>query len=146
MSQTGARSTAFQEGIVAANILIGFINTTASGGPTTVITIPAGRTWVGSVTVQCVCYNAAAVTSAAVATGVVTTAGTGVVPAAASYLRCDAVVGADAVGGLDGDQSEAFNTAEMYVVAPAGNSVTVAITSTVTGTGRVNCTASGLLQ
>lgn len=147
MSQSGSLAPGSGTATAAANVLIGFQNAIASGGPTTVITVPAGRIWKGEVSLQVTCFNAAANTASAVATGLVTTAGTGVVPAAGSYLRCDAVIGADTGTGLDGTGATGYNSIAMVVIAPAGNGVTLQLTSTVSGSGgRINCTASGQLQ
>lgn len=104
-------------------------NTLVVATATTLITIPAGRTWQGSVAAE-------ASATAAAASAVISTAGTGVVPAAGNLLVVDAL---GAAGGL-GD-SNANNMANVYVSAPAGNAVT--LTATIVGTG--SCSANGIL-
>lgn len=131
----------------AANVLDGFLNFAATAAATNVIVIPAGRTWVGTVSIQCAVQNAAAVAAAASAIGIVSVAGAGVAPVAGNYLRCDALVGANAAGGLTGDEGEASNSTPLVVIAPAGNAVQIQAAATIVGTaGSVNVSAIGALQ
>lgn len=129
------------------DVLAGFQTFAATTGATTVISVPAGRTWVGQVAITCAVQNAAAALAAGQATGVVSTAGAGVVPAAGNYVRCDAVAGANAATGTVGDSGDNSVVVNMVVVAPAGNPVQVQATSTIAGTGgQVSVSAIGLLQ
>lgn len=131
----------------AADVVAGFQTFAASGGPTTVITVPQGRTWVGTVTVQAASAEAAAGTVGATATGTVTTAGVGVTPAAGTYLRADAIAGANAAGGTTGSDASGFASLPMTVVAPGANNVTIQATAAITGTqGQVSVSAAGALQ
>lgn len=131
----------------AANVLAGFQSFSVSTAATTVITVPAGRTWVGTLAITCACLEAAAGTAAPQATGIVTTAGVGVTPAAGTYLRCDALGGSNLAGGTAGTGGNNAVATPFVVVAPGGNSVTVQAASTCVGTGTVvSVTAIGLLQ
>ena len=131
----------------AANVLDGFNTTNATQAATTLITVPAGRTWVGTVTINCTAFANAASAVGATGTGIISTAGAGVTPVAGNYLRCDASVGGNAAGGTVGDGDANNTTSPMVVAAPAGNSVTIQIASTVAGAaGQVSASAIGLLQ
>lgn len=116
----------------AANILTGTFNVLATTAATTVITVPAGRTWVGTVAISCACATAAAGTTAGQARAVVTTAGTGVTPAG-TVVACDARNGANAATGTVGSQAANSLSVPLTVIAPAGNSVTVQAASTIAG-------------
>lgn len=131
----------------AANVLSGFQTFAATTAATTVITIPAGRTWRGTVSISVACQNAGANAATAQATGLVTTAGAGVIPAAGSYFRCDALAGANVAAGTVGDSGDNFLSSPFTVVAPAANPVTIQATATVTGSGgQVSVTATGALE
>ena len=136
------------EGVTAAaDIVTGYQGFSATTANTTVVTIPAGRTWVGTVSVECACQEAAAGTVTAQATGIITTAGTGVTPAAGTYGRCDALAGANAATGTVGTDATATLQFPLTVVAPGGNAVQIQASATIAGTGgQVNVTASGTLQ
>jgi hypothetical protein len=131
----------------AADILSGFQTFAATTAATTVITVPAGRTWVGTVSVSVACQNAGANAATAQATGVVSVAGAGVTPAAGNYFRCDALAGANVAAGTVGDSGDNFLSSPFAVVAPVGNSVTVQAAATITGSGgQVSASAIGALQ
>lgn len=131
----------------AANVLAGFNTFGASTGATTVIIIPAGRTWVGTISVNCSCVEAAAGAVQGQATAIITTAGAGVIPAAATYMRVTAFAGANAVGGLSGTSDSNMATLPMTVVAPVGNAVQLQAASSNSGTqAEVNVSAFGILQ
>lgn len=137
---TGPQST-------TANILAGYQTFTSTTAATTLITVPQGRTWVGTVGASCSAQEAAAGTVAAQARAVITTAGTNVTPAAGTYLAVEAKVGANAAGGTVGAQGNNAAWIPLVVVAPAGNSVTVQVASTNAGTASVvDAFASGMLQ
>jgi hypothetical protein len=131
----------------AADIVAGHQAFTATTPATTVITVPAGRTWRGSVSLTCAVTNQAAATGTANALGVVTTAGVGVTPAAGTYVSCEARAGGNAATGTVGSQgNDSLTVPEMVVVAPAGNAVTLAVAATIAGSnGRVACSAIGRL-
>jgi hypothetical protein len=131
----------------AGDVLSGFQTFAATTAATTLVTVPAGRTWVGWITLQCAAQEAAAGAVAALATGVISVAGAGVTPAAGNYLRCDALVGANVAAGLTGSDASGSNGSPFTVVAPVGNSVTIQVTATIAGTaGQVNASALGVLQ
>lgn len=129
-----------------ANILTGYQTLAASGGPTTIITIPAGRTWQGVIGVSCSCAEDAAGAVRAQALGVIAFAGAGATPAAGNYMAVQAICGANAATGLVGDDATNQQVLPFTIAAPAANAVTVTITATIAGSvGRVDATAVGLL-
>ena len=130
----------------AADILCGFQSFTATTGATTLITVPAGRTWIGEIGASVDCAIAAASATAGQALAVFTTAGAGVTPAAGTYLAVEARAGANAATGAVGSSATNFACAAFVVVAPGGNSVTVQVASTNAGTSsRVDAFATGRL-
>lgn len=131
-------------GSAAADVNVGFLSHTSTTGATTLLTVPAGRTWVGIVAIAvAVAKDAAAATTGQVR-AVIATAGTGVIPAAATILACEAKAGANVVAGLSGTQGSNSIAARVMVQAPAGNSVTLTLVSTVAGTaGVVDVSAIG---
>lgn len=132
---------------LAANILDGFQTFTATAGATTLITIPAGRVWVGEVDVNVACAETAAGAVQAQATAQIATSGAGVTPAAGIIATVQAVAGVNSATGTVGTQGHASNKFSLVVVAPVGNAVTLTVTPTVAGTfGSVNVSALGLLQ
>lgn len=128
----------------AANILNGFLTFAATTAATTLITVPAGRTWTGTVAVSCAASTTAAATAAGQARAVVSVAGVGVTPAAGTVLAVEAKAAANAATGTSGDSAANSLSAPLVVVAPAGNAVTVQVATTVT-TGTVDAAASGSL-
>lgn len=131
----------------AADIVAGHQAFTATTAATTVITVPAGGTWRGSISLSCDASRVAAATTAAQALGEVTIAGAGSTPAAGTYVSCEARAGANAATGTTGTQAaNTVTVPEFVVVAPAGNAVTVQATATIDATnGRVSCSAIGRL-
>lgn len=101
---------------------------------TTVLTIPAGRTWVGTVTAMAT--NTATV--AAVANVKAVTAGTNVAPAVATVL-------AVAVGCRD-TATTVQVTPNITVTAPVGNAVTIDLVNSSATTFSGTVLAYGLLQ
>ena len=93
---------------------------TATG---TLITIPAGRRFSGEISVH------AGSTTASTVTATVTTAGTGVSPAAGTVLAKAQVTGLALTTVNDTDHASCF------VIAPSTNDVTIEFTLTGTGTG-----------
>jgi hypothetical protein len=133
--------------IMAANILDGVQTFTATTAATTIITVPATRTWIGNILVSCAVANAAANAVAAEARGTVSVAGAGATPAAGTLFEVECLAGANAATGTVGDQAANSATIRAVIIAPGGNAVTVQLASTVTGTsGRVSASAIGELQ
>lgn len=128
----------------AANILNGTQIFTATTGATTLITVPAGRTWVGSVIVSAVAQNAAANAVLGEARATVSVAGAGAAPAAGTLFELGALAGANVAAGLVGSQGANSGTVSAIIVAPAGNAVTMQAAAVITGTsGRVAVSAIG---
>lgn len=143
MSNPGGRPTTPQ----GADILDGMLTFSATTGNTGLITVPAGRTWSGVITIQCAATVTAAGTVAGQATGVVLTAGVGAIPAAGNWIRCDALAGANAAGGTVGADASATVTTPFTAQAPVGNSINISANTTIAGgPGQVNYTAVGALQ
>jgi hypothetical protein len=103
-------------------------NTLTTGTGATLITIPAGRVWWGSVAVE-------ASGTAAAASAAVSIAGTGALPAPGTLLQVDVV---DAAGGLG--TANANNLTGVYVSAGA---TAATLTATIVGTG--SCSVNGIL-
>lgn len=124
----------------AANIADGFATATVTGA-TTLVTVPAGRTWVGYVGASAATAVTAAGTVEGQATAAITTAnGTGTpTPAAGTYCRTDAVAGANAAGGTAGSSSaSAVDGQRLVVVASAGGTALIQLSATIAGgTGQV---------
>lgn len=132
---------------LAANVLNGYRADTATTAAATIATVPAGRTWIGTITISCDVGEDAAGAVAGRAQGIVTTAGTGVTPPAGSLIDCEARAGANAATGTVGSSGANSNQSRAVVIAPAGNSVTIQAASTIAGTnGRVSFSAIGELQ
>ena len=130
----------------SADILNGHVAQTATTAAATLITVPAGRTWRGHVSVQCAASVVAADTTAGQALGLVATAGANVAPAAGTILSCEARAAANAATGTAGSNGHASADVPVTVVAPAGNAVTLTLESTQAGTNtRVMAAASGYL-
>ena len=132
---------------VSGNILSGYQTFTSTTSATTVITIPAGRTWVGTIGAACACQEVAAGAVAPQARAVFTTVGTGAIPTAGSYFAVEAKGGANAATGLVGSQDSTAASTPFVAAAPVGNSITIAVASTNAGTvSVVDAWASGMLQ
>lgn len=126
MSTSGGRGDSAANP-TTANILDGFANVQAAG-TTTLITVPAGRTWVGYVGLAVAITETAAATTVASISGSITTAnGTGVAtPAAGTYARVDAECGASAAGGTVGEgQAEAMGGQRLVVNASAAGTALI---------------------
>ena len=131
---------------LAADMLCGRQSFTATTAATTLVTIPAGRTWVGHVGASVAVSIAAASSTAGRASAELSTAGAGATPAAGVYLGVDALAGANAATGAVGTQAANYAAAPWTVVAPAGNAVTIQVATTCTGTTtRVDAHATGAL-
>lgn len=133
--------------VTPANVLVGFQSFTATTAATTVLTVPAGRTWVGTLNISASVTNAAVNAVQGQARAVVTTAGAGVTPAAGTIAAVEARAGANAATGTVGTQGNAHINVNAVVVAPAGNAVQIQVTTTIAGTaGVVDISANGSLQ
>lgn len=130
----------------AADVLVGHLAHTATTAAAALVTIPAGRTWVGELVIACDLAVSAASAVSGNALGVVATAGAGVVPAAGTVATCEARAGANAATGTVGTQGANSIRLPLIVVAPAGNSVDLTLATTINATaGRVAAMASGRL-
>lgn len=129
----------------AADVIVGHLAHTATTAAADFLTVAAGETWRGCVTITCDVGIAAASTTAGQALGVVTTAGTGVTPSASTVLSCEARCGANAATGTVGSQAANSVTINDFVlIAPVGNAVTLQGATTIAGTaGRVSYSANG---
>lgn len=135
-----------QGGPAAADVLVGFQTFAATTGATTVIQVPAGRTWQGTVAVNCAAAEAGAGAVQAQATCVLTTAGAGVTPAAGTIARVSAYAGANVAGGTVGSDASTSQAIPLTIVAPAANAVQLQAATTQAGTvSEVNVTAAGNL-
>lgn len=118
-------------------ILVGAATATNVGTAQTLLTIPAGRTWVGSLAISGT--NTAAAGATAIAT--IATAGSGVIPAAGALLK----VHCSTVGTTAGLAAANNNISDVVVVAPAANSVTLTLTNSTATTFTSDATAVGVL-
>lgn len=110
----------------ATSILNGFLNRTATAVATTVLTIPAGRTWVGQVSIS-------GQSSAGNTFATVSTAGAGVIPPAGTQMR------------LAWNASNNSLVQRMVVIAPAGNAVQIQFATTIPANGDISCSCIGEL-
>lgn len=115
-----------------ANILSGYLQHTTTTSAATVITIGAGKTFTGTVTVSVAASKAAAATGNGLVSALIATAGTNVTPAAGTIFAVSTRVGANAATGTVGTQGSNFGSIPIVVNAPAGNSVTITLASTLT--------------
>lgn len=130
----------------AADILAGHLAHVATTAAATLLTVPAGRVWRGSILIACDVVVGAAVAAAGQALGIIAVAGAGAAPPAGTVASCEARCGANAIGGTVGSQAATSIGAMLVVAAPAGNDVTLTLASTIAGTnGRVSASAIGQL-
>ena len=131
----------------STDVLDGYNSQTATQAATTLITVPAGRTWVGTIGASCVCDEAAAGTVEAKADVVFSTSGAGAVPAAGSYFAVRARAAANTAASVTGTSGDAFGFTPFVITAPAGNTVLLQTTITIAGSnGVVDAFAVGALQ
>lgn len=119
-----------------ANILCGLA--TSNGG--TIITVPAGRIWSGTVTVSAtvvVASGGGAVNGSAR----VSTFGSGVIPPAGDYVRVDVSAPASILAAI-GTVGSGSISAPLVVAAPADNSVSLILNSTNTTTQSASASGS----
>lgn len=124
--------------VAPTSIVSGNVTAANTAAAQTLITIPAGRTWYGSVNVTLT--NQA--TTGTLVLASVATAGTGVTPAAATVVLG---VQAGSVGTVAGDATNTQGVSNIYVVAPAGNSVTLTLTNSTATTCTSIAQANGQL-
>lgn len=130
----------------ATDVLAGRVSLSASTAATTIITVPAGRTWSGQLWASASCEVTAAAAVAGRATAMLSVAGAGATPTAGVYLVVDARSGANAATGTAGSGAANFGSVALVIVAPAGNAVTVQVASTNAGSSSlVEAGASGML-
>lgn len=118
----------------AANILSGNATVSNSAAASTIITIPAGRTWYGNIDLE-TCNTGAANAGFTYASVIVT--GTNATPASGTVI----LKAITHPGGNTAPSADA-QTVGTYVVAPVGNSVTVQIqldTAATTFGGSASC-------
>lgn len=116
-----------------ADVLSGGVQVDNSSTPTTFLTIPAGRTWVGSIAV----CGSNADTTQSLASSSITTAGTNVTPAAGTVL-------AQVISRRD-SAATVMTHYPVYVTAPAGNAVTLQLTNSRGTTYSGAASANGVL-
>lgn len=124
----------------SGDILNGYRTTTG-----TLITVPAGQTWVGEVGASASCSVTAGSTATGLARAVIATSGSGAVPAG-DVFGVEAKAGSNAATGTAGNAGNAEASAPL-VVAAADVDVTLDVTITTSGTtSAVHAWASGALQ
>jgi hypothetical protein len=143
-SPSGETGSAIQ----AANVLDGRLALVVTTGAAAIVTVPAGRTWVGSLSITASIAENGADTVQASTIAILAVAGAGVTPPAGTVLSCSAYAGANVAAGTTGNAGNNNVTApQVVVIAPAGNSVTINASTTITGdAGRCDFSAFGLLQ
>lgn len=122
--------------VAAANVLCGSGAATNSVAAQTLITVPAGRTWYGTVSA-----SIGATAGTALVSANINTAGTNVTPAAAVNIL---TVTSDPVTAA-GDTVNQNTSGPFYVIAPAGNTVTLTLTNTSATTNASTASALGIL-
>jgi hypothetical protein len=128
----------------AANILSGIV-IGQGAGTTTIITIPAGRTWQGEIDVSCACDNAAAAVGEGRQYGNISLSGAGSSPPPGNLFEVRALAGANAATGTVGSQGNNFGKWSGIIVAGA-NPVLVQLISSGAGTTNLSdASASGVL-
>ncbi len=124
--------------LLQADLVAGTTNVVSSAASTTIITIPAGRVWRGSISAQLIDTTAIGATFSSLN---ILTVGTNVAPAAGTILL--QVIASPGGTGSEGNQA---TMNDVVVRAPAGNSVTINIqlsASAATLEGTASC--NGLL-
>lgn len=119
----------------AANVLDGFQSVTATTGATTLVTVPAGRTWVGKIGASVSCHNAAAALAAGQAKAIFSVVGVGATPPAGNVFAVTAQTAANAATGAVGVDASADLQTDFTLIAPASGGVQIQVTTTISGTG-----------
>lgn len=127
----------------AENLLGGALSHAATTASATLLTVPAGRTWSGTVSIAAAAATAAGSATEGQARAVVSTAGAGAAPSG-TVAAAEARSAPNAATGTVGNAGSTTVTVPVVVVAPAGNPVTLMLTSTITN-GVVDVTAHGVL-
>lgn len=132
----------------AAAILTGYQTFTATTGATTLITITAGKTAVGTFGGSLDCNVAAASSTACKARVVFATTGAGVTPAAGTFMACHVTGGANAATGTVGSNGAApCGPNSDQLISCASGTCTVTVTTTQAGTAsQVDVWFSGTQQ
>lgn len=132
----------------ASDILGASVSVTSTTASTALITVSAGRTWVGTACASVHGTKAAAATGNGEVLGSFLTAGTSVTPAAGTYFEVDTGIGANAATGVVGTQGSNQGCTPFTLVAPAGNTVTLNYAATCTNTTacRASFSANGVMQ
>lgn len=132
----------------AGDVLAANASVTSTTASTALITVSAGRTWVGTVCLSVAGSKAGAATGNGEVLASILTAGTNVVPAAGTYFEVDTAIGANVVAGTVGTNGANANCTQFTAVAPAGNTITVNYAATCTSTTacRVSASANGVMQ
>lgn len=122
----------------SADIVAGTTAVNNSAASTTIITVPAGRVWTGSVAASVIDTAAAAATFSSVN---VITAGTGVSPAAGTI-----VLQVITTPGGNGSTGNSLMINSVIVRAPAANAVTINIQASAAATTlQASATCDGIL-
>lgn len=144
-SQAGTPTIVSQNVPSAANVLDG--SATANGG--TIITVPAGRTWIGTAGVSIDAANPPVTANGRRTIGI-QTAGTGVSPAAGTtYVGASVNLPDTIAGAVMGESQTADAFSQMVIVAPITNAVTMILVTATAGvitTSQLLGWAVGVLQ
>lgn len=145
MAQSGGRPQS--QPVAAANVLDGFLSLTGGAAATTFLTVPAGRTWVGTVSISTDNMVAPTSTAAGFVLGIVSILGAGATPPAGTIFQVGCRCGPNTATGTVSSQAANTGSIPLQITAPAGNSVALQLAVTLTGSaGEVSCTAAGALQ
>lgn len=144
-SASGVPTLVSQNVPLATNVLDG--SATANGG--TIITIPAGRTWIGTAGVSIDAANPPVTANGRRTIGI-QTAGAGVSPAAGTnYVGASVNLPDTIAGAVMGESQTADAFSQMVIVAPAANAVTMIMVTATAGiitTSQLLGWAVGVLQ
>lgn len=116
------------------DILDGYATVTATTATTTLVTVSAGRTWIGQICASVDGNKAAAATGNGLVNATFLTTGTNVTPAAGTYFGVAGSIGANAATGTVGTQISNQGCSTFTTTAPAGNSTTINYVTTCTNT------------
>ena len=142
---TGGTVATTSSAPTAASIRAGSQSYTATQAATTIITIPAGNSWVGDVMISASVSTVAGTATAGQALGVVTTTGAGTTPAAGQVMDCEARNGANGATGTVGSQGNNSCRLTMIVNCASGTCTLAGATTQAGTNSRVSFSASGRL-
>lgn len=121
----------------AANLLTGYLGPYISSQPaTTLITVPANRTWIGKVGASCSVRVTAGEAGAGQAKCVFTVAGATATPAAGTLFAVEAAAAGNAATGAVGSQGNVSQSEDVVVIAGA-SAATIQVTTTEAGSAPV---------